>query len=423
MLSLAKHLAEGASRFGQLAPNSELQEMHISFQYSDSAIWTAGLTYLNNVLRSLRALPAADQPRISIFVSKETAPDSYEAIRDLLDDVIIAPVASDLPRRSISERIRRKGKRLLLRAEKAESLLSSWFSRQGVDVVFSQSDCGPGFRIPLLFWLPDFQHRRLPEMFTEEEIRLRDREYLNRAERASRIVLSSNDVKNNFMEFAPAFEAKTRVLHFVSYVPDTLYDESPEWVCEHYDIPDRFIFLPNQFWMHKNHHVVVDAVANAVRKNPDVTVVCTGNTHDYRNPAYFSDLLHRIAEKRLRNRFIMLGMVPHAHLFSLIRQSLAVIQPSLFEGWNSCIEEVKSVGKSMIVSDIEVHKEQDPPASLFFDPKSHEELSTSLVDVFNECKPGPDAKLEAAARGALHGRMAEFGRRLVSVAAEAGRDT
>ncbi|MDP6526595.1 MAG: glycosyltransferase [Kiritimatiellia bacterium] len=394
------------------------EQMHLSFQYSDSALWTAGLTYLNNVIRSLRALPGEEQPRISIFVGNETFPDSYAPIRDLLDDVIVVPDAGDLPRRSLSERAVRKAKKMVSPDKKAESLLSNWFSGQRVDVLFSRSDCGPGFRIPLLIWLPDFQHKRMPEMFTEEENRARDREYMTRAERATRIVVSSNDVKKDVADFAPRFEDRICVLPFVSYVPDSLYDRSPEWVCEHYDLPERFVFMPNQFWRHKNHEVVVDAVAALAGNHPEITVVCTGNTHDYRNPGYFSALLYRIAEKKVRNRFILLGMVPHSHLFSLMRQSLAVLQPSLFEGWNSCVEEVKSVGKGMIVSDIAVHREQNPPASRFFEPEKPEALAASLVDVFRECEPGPDKELETAAQEALPGRMIEFARRLLSVSAE-----
>ena len=94
--------------------------MHISFQYSDSALWTAGLTYLNNVLRSLRALPEAEQPRISIFVSERTSPDSYEAIRGLLDDVIDVPDAGGLRQRTLAERILRRARRLVSPDEKAE---------------------------------------------------------------------------------------------------------------------------------------------------------------------------------------------------------------------------------------------------------------------------------------------------------------
>lgn len=395
--------------------------MHISFQYSDSSVWTAGLTYLNNVIRALRALPDEEQPRISIFVKAETSPESYAPIRSLLDDVLVLPEAGCLPQRSLYERLLRRVKRTLNSDEKAESLLSTWFSKQGVDVVFSQSDCGPGFGVPLLFWLPDFQHRRMPEMFSKNEVLLRDREYQCRAQRASRIIVSSNDVKGDMQSFAPEFREKVRAMPFVSYVPESLYDVSPEWVCEHYDLPERFVYLPNQFWQHKNHEVVVDAIASLAEDYPEITVVCTGNTHDYRNPSYFSKLLYLIAEKRLRNQFVILGLVPHAHLFALIRQSLAVLQPSLFEGWNSCVEEVKSVGKGMIVSDIAVHREQNPPASRFFDPKSSETLAATLVDVFEKLQPGPDTELEALTRKNLQERMRGFAHRLLGIAEEAVR--
>ena len=37
----------------------------------------------------------------------------------------------------------------------------------------------------------------------------------------------------------------------------------------------------------------------------------------------------------------------------------------MFEGWSSTVEECKSVGKNMILSDIDVHKEQYPNATFF----------------------------------------------------------
>ena len=46
-----------------------------------------------------------------------------------------------------------------------------------------------------------------------------------------------------------------------------------------------------------------------------------------------------------------------------------MINPSLFEGWSSTVEECKSVGKNMILSDLNVHKEQYPTQT-FFDRSS-----------------------------------------------------
>ena len=66
-------------------------------------------------------------------------------------------------------------------------------------------------------------------------------------------------------------------------------------------------------------------------------------------------------------------------VFGLINIAKAVINPSLFEGWSSTVEECKSVGKNMILSDINVHKEQHPNA-FFFSKNSIEELKKILIN-------------------------------------------
>ena len=41
-------------------------------------------------------------------------------------------------------------------------------------------------------------------------------------------------------------------------------------------VPQRYFLLPNQFWKHKNHAVVVEALAIAVRREPALVVLATG---------------------------------------------------------------------------------------------------------------------------------------------------
>jgi hypothetical protein len=57
-----------------------------------------------------------------------------------------------------------------------------------------------------------------------------------------------------------------------------------------------------------------------------------------------------------------------------MKYSVAVINPSLFEGWSSTVEECKGVGKPMILSDLGVHKEQYPEA-IYFERSSSEMLA------------------------------------------------
>jgi glycosyltransferase involved in cell wall biosynthesis len=120
----------------------------------------------------------------------------------------------------------------------------------------------------------------------------------------------------------------------------------------------------------------------------------------------------------------MLGVVPHAEVYALMRQSVALLQPSLFEGWSTSVEEAKSLGKRVILSDIAVHREQDPPQARLFAPSDAEALAGCLVEAFATSKPGPDHALEAAARAQLPVRTRAFGTAFVTIVQEVvGRST
>ena len=67
--------------------------------------------------------------------------------------------------------------------------------------------------------------------------------------------------------------------------------------------------------------------------------------------------------------FRPLGVVPYRDMLGLMRHAVAVINPSLFEGWSTSVEEAKSMGKAVVLSDIPVHREQAPGRGLFFDPR------------------------------------------------------
>jgi hypothetical protein len=68
----------------------------------------------------------------------------------------------------------------------------------------------------------------------------------------------------------------------------------------------------------------------------------------------------------------------------------------------------KSIGKQLILSDIEVHREQQPPKAEFFEPQNARQLAEILKAKWNELKPGPDLAMETAARLQLEGRIRNY---------------
>jgi glycosyltransferase involved in cell wall biosynthesis len=234
-------------------------------------------------------------------------------------------------------------------------------------------------------WIPDFQHIHLPDMFTKKQISQRNKNFMNIIKDSDAIVLSSKDALRDFKEFAPSYTYKTNVLHFVSQPSIGYYDLNDydkDRLLNKYKLNDNFFYMPNQFWKHKNHLVVFKAIDQLAKSGNDVNLVCSGYLHDYRNKKYLNNIETFIKDNNLQNNITILGLIDAEDVFGLIKFSKAVINPSLFEGWSSTVEECKSVRKNMILSDIRVHKEQHPDA-LFFGKNNINELKNILVDYKN----------------------------------------
>ncbi len=257
-------------------------------------------------------------------------------------------------------------------------------------------------------WIPDFQHIRLPDMFSTEEINNRNRIYGQIAEKSTLVILSSYDAFNDFSAFAAQFASKARVLHFVSQSSPEVYTAARDKTESKYSIGRKYFFLPNQFWKHKNHKVVFEAVKLLKEDGRDVSVVCSGTMDDRRNTDHVEKLVAFIHSNKLEDNIRLLGMIDKEDLFSLMRNCISCLNPSLFEGWSTTVEEAKSLGKNMILSDIPVHQEQNPPGSVYFAPHDPHELAAVLWQKFNKVDGGPDFELEKAAKETLTKRTREF---------------
>jgi glycosyltransferase involved in cell wall biosynthesis len=159
-----------------------------------------------------------------------------------------------------------------------------------------------------------------------------------------------------------------------------------------FEIFNDYFIISNQFWKHKNHQVVLNAAVELLKRGVSFQFVFTGKEDDYRNPGYFSSILHFIYEHHLNSNIKMLGLIDRRKQLKLMQHSIAVIQPSLFEGRSTVVEDAKSLGKFVIASDIAVHREQLPSGGVFF--ASHDSnLLTELICA-TLLKKAPVLKLE-----------------------------
>jgi glycosyltransferase involved in cell wall biosynthesis len=251
-------------------------------------------------------------------------------------------------------------------------------------------------------WIADFQHRTMPEFFSATERSARDRTYANVASRCRVVLVSSNAVAEQFRAIYPMHSSKLRVLPFPSALAFAALDNDAEAVVELYHLPPRFVLVANQFWQHKNHGLVVEAIAEASSAGVSIPVVMTGLPADNRDPTnrYVSDLLQRIAKAGLSGQVIVLGQVPYEHLVALMRCATVVLQPSRYEGWNTTVEDAKALGSPLLCSDIPVHREQAADfGARFFSVESASSLADALQSMWGLAQaPKPEETRVASER-------------------------
>lgn len=270
------------------------------------------------------------------------------------------------------------------RCFKRDLVVDAMLRWHGISLLSHSYRLGFGATVPTIAWIPDFQHVHLPDLFRPEEIEARNKFNARLAATADRILVSSRCAQEDFSRIYPRWVHKSRVLPFVAQVTEDA--ALPDWpdVANRHDITGPYFLVANQFWAHKNHKQILDALRILKERGAAVQVLATGKTFDHRWPEFFSNLMQYGAEEGVLDCFRVLGVVPRHDLAVLMKHSVALLNPSRFEGWNTGIEEAKVLGVRVIASDIPVHREQAAPGAIYVDPNTPRELATAMHSLWTE---------------------------------------
>ena len=346
--------------------------MRVAFTLIGGSGWTGGRNYLRNLLASLARLGA---PRIEPLLFAGTDVDPAE-MEELTSDLAAPPRLHPLWNRGRAGASRLARAVFLQRDHAAETA----FRAEGVDLVFQHSAwLGVRFGLPTLAWIADFQHRRLPGMFSPGNWLRREVGYGGLSVSATTILLSSEDARASCERYYPLSRGKTAVLPFAVAPPPGSWEGDVRGCLARYRLPERYVFLPNQLWKHKNHAAAVEALRIVASRCPDLVLVLSGAALDSRHPAHPRRVLDSIERQGLGGRARVLGMIPYEDVLTLARGAVAVLNPSLSEGWSTTVEEAKTFGTPLCLSDLPVHREQAPRGTLFFDPRSPSDLADALA--------------------------------------------
>ena len=371
--------------------------------------WSGGINYIQNIARALSVVPAHIRRRFEIHLIVTASADvsHYDCIRHLFRAV-----------HSEEDYIGWLDKPAEEPAE-AWPPLHRFLRDLGLDFVYPYPIHLPIPAAPDIntaAWIPDFQHIHLPEFFSDDEIRGRTGHFGLIAHRLDNVVLSSESAFSDFRSLFPEAAEKVKVLRFRTLAEASWYAGDAASVVSAYKLPARYFIVCNQFWQHKNHHVVLDALSLLREEGVFPEIVMTGGLSDYRNPVYIDSILAKIHQRGLAKQVYLLGMLPRDRQIQLLRAAQAVIQPSLFEGWSTIVEDSRAFGKLLLMSDIDVHLEQAPKGGRYFERHSASSLAKLIRQSWNTATPQPDPAQEARARDSNLAEVVEFGLHFLKIA-------
>lgn len=352
--------------------------------------WHGGRVYIENFARVLSDPTVADRV----------------AIHALTDGPVDLPIVRTLYREAAVEGIFRPDfYPMLLKPQLMASLVDEKFQVKtgAINALLGAAD----MVFPILHadvnapnglnWIPDFQHKYLPEMFDAADLARRDQSYAALTKRRF-LLLSSRAAEADCRKFFPDMRAHIYIWPFSSSLNEGMID--PADVCDKFGLPQKFLFAPNQFWKHKDHATLFRAIKIAKDAGVELVVACTGSAADYRHPGHYESLQAFVRDAGLGANVRFLGMVGQGLLGQLFRRAAAVVQPSRFEGWSTVVEDAKALGRPLILSDLPVHLEQMDSAVSpfhFFKTGDATDLARQFMVLWPSLPAGPDPDTETRA--------------------------
>jgi glycosyltransferase involved in cell wall biosynthesis len=272
--------------------------------------------------------------------------------------------------------------------------VSRWLRKFQIDLMIYPAPDELAFEvdIPYVMAIHDLQHKLQPH-FPEMSARgnLYRREYLFRnAARYATLLISESEVgKQDILKFYGTYGItgdRIKVLPFLPGLPMT--GEVPEAEKQRiriaYYLPDRYLFYPAQFWAHKNHARIVQALHLLDLQHQLKIPIVFAGSHTGRQRPNYEQLLALIRELGMTGQVLFPGYIPDQDMPGLYAGSVALLMPTFFGPSNIPVLEAWAYRCPVITSDIHGIREQCGQAALLVDPSSVEAIANGVYRLWTD---------------------------------------
>lgn len=231
-----------------------------------------------------------------------------------------------------------------------------------------------------IFDLMHIYEKKFPDDIGVNISKARDMHYKNVCKYSKYILVDSFIGKSHVLENFSVKNNKIIVLPFVapSYVKEYNNTKIDKDIINKYSLPNEFIFYPAQFWSHKNHNCLLEAIKILFKQGIYINAVFVGSKKEAYNKIVAS--IHNL---NLKEQIYILDYVSNEDIIALYKCSQALVMPTFFGPTNIPPLEAFALGCPVIISDIYGHREQLDDAALFFNPNNPKELASKILKLMN----------------------------------------
>jgi glycosyltransferase involved in cell wall biosynthesis len=267
------------------------------------------------------------------------------------------------------------------------------FETSRLDLLWSITAGTPTRELPYVTTVLDLQHRRqpvFPEVYADGEWDKRERFFARELGAATVVVVGNATGQAEVEQFygVPA----ERIRRLPHPTPGfALNEPADNDALRRYRLEPGYVFYPAQFWPHKNHVGLLQALA-ILRDEHQLVLQAVFAGSDKGNRRHVEWVTRSLG---LEAQVRILGFVPRADLITLYRQAFALAYVTYFGPENLPPLEAFALGCPVIASDVPGSEEQLGDAALLAPPSSPRDIASALLALHGD----PELRSGLVSRG------------------------
>ncbi|MCX6718093.1 MAG: glycosyltransferase family 1 protein [Candidatus Staskawiczbacteria bacterium] len=261
----------------------------------------------------------------------------------------------------------------------------------GIDLLIIPFPLLFGFenKIPYIVSIPDIMHKyyhNFPEYNFKARIK-RDIVYKCSAENSVLSAVESKQGADDLNKFYKIPKEKIMIAPLIPpgyvYELKNMDEKVVDSLLSKYNLPEKFIFYPAQFWFHKNHLRLIKSLKIIKDKyKAEVNLVLAGDPGA--NKKNYLKVMELAEKSGIKNQIFHLGYAPDEEIVALYKKSWALVFPTLIGPTSIPPLEAIVLGTPVLCSNLFAMPEEVGNAGLLFNPFLPEDMAEKIYQLWTD---------------------------------------